>query len=233
MGKPKKAPQAGAAMVQAKIVKAGGAGLADAECAAIFAQFDPPIVVGTYDSVSSARRSDVAENGKSSPMYNSQSEHQCANSCFQSTRGDSGSNIPGCSNYTEGGAPAYNLYDDQSAGTEHKVMTDAAREFMQTNPDATLGDYLDHMEKKTADMLEDESVQRKSGESGRSRSTAKDKKKRKELAKKAAACLKQHAERTYEKMGIGRDQPLRNGFGTGPAKSAASPAAKGAGKAAI
>lgn len=231
----KKQAQAAAAMVQSKIVKGGGAGLADPECAAIFAQFDPPIKPGTYDSVSKERRADVDAKGKKSRLRNSQSEHQIANSGFQGTRGDISTNVHPNASYSEGAAPAYSLYDDQTVGTEHKVMTDAARDFMQKNGNnATVGDYLDHMEKKTAEMLDDDSVKRAAGEkSGRSRIKNADKMtkaERKKLAEKAAACLKQHAERVYKELGIKRSDKLRNGFGSPPAAGAMTKAVKKAAK---
>ena len=213
-------PSAGAASVPAQIIKGAGFGL-DAECAAIFAQFNPPINPGTYDSVSKQRRQAVSED-PDCDLANTQGEHQIVNSNFQTVRGDNGTNIPGCGGYSEGGAPAYNVYDNQSVGTEHKLLTDAARDLAQSqNPPSTLGEWLDGMEKKTSEMLDSDDLQRQKGGGRRSRIKDAEKKtpaERKALADKAAKCLKEHAERVYKGMGIERDQKLRNGFVDGKPK---------------
>src|SRR5215469_10331767 len=133
-----------AAMVQAKIVLAGGAGVAGAvslACQKVFAQFDPPIVTGNYSDVRAANA--AAGNG-------CQAEHHVPNNCFQSDRGNSASNVSGAENYSEETGFCYNVFDDQSQGTEHKFLTDAERAFSQSNAldgeDKTLGQWLDKME---------------------------------------------------------------------------------------
>jgi hypothetical protein len=79
---PTPSPQVSAAMVPAQLILKGGAGVAnfDSECAKIYAAFSPPIVSGTYSSVSSQRQEHVAEHGSNSPYKSQQSEHFVPNS---------------------------------------------------------------------------------------------------------------------------------------------------------
>ncbi len=212
---PKSSPQASASMTPAQIIKSGAIGMADARCAKIFAQFSPPIRCGTYNDVS-------REGG-------CQAEHPAANSNFQSSRGDNSTNIPGAPGYSEGGAPAFNVFDDQSAGTEHKFLTDAARDFansMRGKP-FTLKDNLDHMQKKWEEMFKSDNMERSPGGGKRSRIKGRKTKKQKaKLAKQAAECIRQHCDRVYQSMGAGPNTPLRNGMATGNgARNAARSAA--------
>jgi hypothetical protein len=216
-------PQSAPAMVAALVVLAGGAGVAfDTECAKVFAEFDPPIVAGTYDQVSKKRQdanTAAAEQGTTSGFEKQQSEHMSANSNFQSDRGNNASNIQGASGYSEGHGYSYNVYDDQSQGTEHRWLTDAAIATADRAKAAggphTLKDSLDAAEKNAANMLDREDLQRK--KDGEKRSRVKDAKnktpeERKALANAAARCLRLGAEKQYEKDGVKMDTELRNGL---------------------
>jgi hypothetical protein len=207
-------------MVPVQVVLAGGGGLTSvvqSSCDAVLAQFDPPIVVGTYDSVSKARQE--ANNADPDSGYKSgQSEHGVANSGFQSDRGNNASNIPGAEGYSEGGAFAFSVFDGQSAGTEHKWLTDAAKDFHEQlqaeGREGTLRDHLDQSQKNWEKSFE-ENLQRKKGEKPRSRIKDADKKtkqERKDLAKAAAKCLRMMAEAQFAKQKISLNTKLRNGL---------------------
>jgi hypothetical protein len=221
-------------MVQAKVVKAGGAGAAadeNLDCAAVYAQFDPPIVAGTYSSVSSQRQEANADQGAESPFQKQQSEHMVPNSCLQESRGVNSSNIPGASNYTEGTGFTYNVYDGQSQGTEHKWLTDEARDFAQQleeeGRNAPLSEWLDKAEQNCAEMLDSDNLVRTKGGQARSRikdAQNKTPEERKALAQKAAKCLRMAAEAQFAKQGVKPPTPLRNGL-AGGAPPPAPPAA--------
>lgn len=211
----------------------------DSECAKVFAAFSPPITAGTYSSVSSQRQADVNQRGDKSPLKDQQSEHFVPNSNLQAGPGRTGPTIPGGGNYTEGTGFAYNVYDDQLEGTEHKWLTDMERDFAQKlenqvpPKNATLNEWLDHMEKTTADGLE-KKLERKAGE-GVKRSRIKDAKKlspkqRKKLAQAAAKCLRTMAEKQFAKKGVSGDTPLRNGQAEGAPPAPVKPPRTGAGR---
>jgi hypothetical protein len=208
-------------MVAAQVILAGGAAVAfDTECAKVFAEFDPPIVAGTYDQVSKQRQEANAaaeKQGTTSGFEKQQSEHMSANSNFQSDRGNNASNIKGASGYSEGRGFSYNVYDDQSQGTEHRWLTDAAiatgdRAKAAGGPH-TLKDSLDAAEKNAANMLDREDLQRKKDDVKRSRvKDAKNKtpEQRKALANAAARCLRLGAEKQYANDKVEPDTELRN-----------------------
>jgi hypothetical protein len=209
-------------MSPAQVVLSGGAGLSAATqsaCDNVLAQFDPPIIVGTYDSVSKARQK-ANSTDPNSPHKSGQSEHGVANSAFQSDRGNNASNIPGASGYSEGGAFAFSVFDGQSAGTEHKWLTDAAKDFHERmaakGKNATLSEHLDESQKNWEKSL-DENLTRKKGEKPRSRikdAEKKSKQERKDLAKAAAKCLRMMAEAEFKKQKISLTAKLRNGLAT-------------------
>lgn len=229
MGKPKGSSQAAPAMVPLQVILAGGAGMSfEDACAKVFQEFDPPIVCGTYSSVSSQRQATNRELGDASPYRNNQSEHLVANSALQGKRGVNSSNVPGASGYTEGTGFAYSVYDDQSAGTEHKFLTDSARSFDQNatgNP--SLRQRLDSSKEWTKDMLLRDDLQRT--RSGEKRSRISDKprkrtqKEREALAEAAAECLSKMGEQQFEKQGVSPDTPTRRGMDAGGTKRTQSP----------
>jgi hypothetical protein len=224
MRDPSSSPQSAPAMVPLQVVLAGGTGMSfDDACEKIFQEFDPPIITGTYSGVSRARQKTNAELGDASPYQNNQSEHMLANSAFQGERGVNASNIAGASKYTEGSAFSYSVYDDQSAGTEHKFLTGAAREFDQTvQGSPTVKDRLaSAKEWTTKSLLED--LERDT--SGNKRSRIKDAnkrtpKEREQLAEAAAECLAQKAAAQMAKKGIKPETPTRKGLGDGEAPAA-------------
>jgi len=207
-------------MVPAQVVLAGGAGLTSdvqSACDSVLQQFDPPIVVGTYDSVSKARQEANRANANSD-YRSGQSEHGVANSAFQSERGSNASNIADAKGYSEGGAFAFSVFDGQSAGTEHKWLTDAAKDFHEKlqaeGREGTLRDHLDESQKNWEKSFE-EKLQRKKGEQPRSRikdASKKTDQERKDLAKAAAKCLRLMAEAAFAKQKISLDAKLRNGL---------------------
>jgi hypothetical protein len=222
-------------MVPAVVVKAGGAGVpSEEECNQIYAKFDPPIQTGTYRSVSESRREDVREQGDDSPFRNQQSEHFVPNSNLQTTRGDSSTNIPGADGYSEGGGFCYNVYDDQVQGTEHKWLTDVERDFSNELENgapprnATVDEWLDKMEDSTAQMLDDEELQRRPGEEGRSRIRDAENmspEDRKKLAQAAAKCIRNEAQKQFARQGVALNTPLRNGQAGGAPPPPSAPMA--------
>ena len=141
-----------AAMVQAKVVKAGGAGgTADMTCAEILASFDPPIEFGKHEDMVGSK-----------PGY--QAEHVVPTSAMHQS-GRSGPTIPGCSGYSTPGALTWMVGDGQSAGMEHKLLTDPMREFSQANDlanqQAPLSDWLDKYKDGAKDALKKGNPQRK------------------------------------------------------------------------
>ncbi len=227
MGKPAGGPQAGAAMVPAVITLAGGAGmtLADA-CAKIFAQFDPPIVTGTYSAVSRQRQRANARarrQRRRSGYENNQSEHYVPNSALQKSRG--GANVPGAQKYTEGSGFAYSVYDDQSRGTEHKWLTDrAARDARSFSPNPTLEQQLNKAKARARDGLL-EKLQREAG--GKKRDRIKDShkrtpKERAALAAAAAECLDLMAREQFKKQKVAASTTCRKGMNADAKRRATS-----------
>lgn len=217
MSEPKGSPQAGAASVPLQVILAGSAAMTfDEACAQIFQEFDPPIVTGTYSSVSRQRQAankNAKANNTTSGYENCQSEHYVPNSVMQYSRG--GQNISGGGSYTEGSAFSYSVYDDQSAGTEHKWLTDRAKKdaaALGDNP--TLADQLDSAKQRSKDGLL-EKLQREEG--GEKRDRIKDSKnrtpeEREALAEAAAECLSQKAAEQFEKKGVSKSAQTRKGM---------------------
>ena len=219
-------PQSAPAMVPLQVVLAGGTGMSfDDACEAIFQEFDPPIKCGTYSKVSSDRQATNRED-PASKYKNHQSEHMVSNSSIQGERGVNSSNVPGAEGYSEGTGFAYSAYDDQSAGTEHKFLTDAARSFDQAAEGfPTLGERIQAAKNWCKDMLLGD-LQRVKGEEKRQR--IKDAKNRsddekKQLAEAASECLAKKAQEQFEKQGIAMDTPTRRGMAGGPSPEPPDP----------
>lgn len=220
---PKANSQTSAAMVPAQVVLAGGAGLTSevqTACDKVFAQFDPPIVTGKY--------------GKLDIAAGQQREHGVANSAVQGTRGNSATNVPGASGYTEGGGFCFTVFDGQSAGTEHKWLTDAAKEFHESLQAAgkrgTLRDHLNQSQKNWEKSFQ-EKLRRKKRQAPRSRIKDAEKKSKKErdaLAKAAAKCLRMMAEQAFRDQKVPLSTVMRNGL-SAAVKAAKRVAKKGAG----
>ena len=215
MPKPKQASQSSAAMVPLQVVLAGGAGMDfDEFCQKVFQEFDPPIVTGTYSSVSRDRQRTNNELGDDSPYRNNQSEHMVANSSIQGERGNNATNIPGASGYTEGGGFAYSVYDDQSAGTEHKFLTDAARAFDQAAEGfPTVRERIQAAKDYCKDLQRTEDGQKRSRISDKPKK--KSKRRKKALAQAASECLAKMAEKQFAEQGVKMDTPTRRGMAGG------------------
>ncbi|MDH0868122.1 hypothetical protein [Mitsuaria sp. GD03876] len=109
-----------AAMVQLKVVKAGGAGSpADMKCSEILACFDPPIEFGSHSQMVGSKTG-----------Y--QAEHVIPTSAMHDL-GRGGTKFPGCEGYSTGGALTFMAGDGQTEGFEHKILTDQMRKFSQQN----------------------------------------------------------------------------------------------------
>ncbi|WP_431052950.1 hypothetical protein [Roseateles sp. L2-2] len=109
-----------AAMVQLKVVKAGGAGSpADMKCSEILACFDPPIEFGTHSQMQGTKDG-----------Y--QAEHILPTSAMHDL-GRAGDKFAGCEGYSTGGALTFMAGDGQKEGFEHKILTDQMRKFSQAN----------------------------------------------------------------------------------------------------
>jgi hypothetical protein len=183
---PKASPQAGASSTPAQIVLAGGAGVDfDSECAKIKAQFNPPIVSGTHSDLKEVRP----------PGYERQHIVPTSNLHVE---GRSGPRIPGCDGYSTGTGWCYLVFDNQREGTEHKLITDTEKNFAQKlegdEKHGTLKEWLDMEEKNMAKTLPTDD---------------------KELAQKAAKCLRMEAEKHFAEQGVSPDTPLRNGQALG------------------
>ncbi len=140
-----------------------------------------------------------------------QREHFVPNSCFMVGPGRTGKTVPGAENYTEDQAIAYVVYDNQTPGTEHKFLTDAARAFAkkleaQGKP-ATLAEWMDHMEAVAAAMFADRPITSAPGEVGPLFSP--------EDAALLARCIREEYEAQMKQLGIPLDTRLRNGLAVG------------------
>jgi len=194
-------------MVPAQVVLAGRSGLTaavQAACEKVYAQFDPPIVTGKYSSL------DIAKG--------QQREHGVANSAMQSERGKSASNVPDAPGYTEGGGFCFTVFDGQSQGTEHKWLTDAAKEFHEKlsaqGKGGTLKEHLDQSQKNWEKSLK-EKLRRRKRQAPRSRIKDADKKTKKErdaLAKAAAKCLRMEAEKAFSAQDVPMSAKCRAGL---------------------
>jgi hypothetical protein len=195
-----------AAMVQAKIVKGGGAGsVADMDCAAILASFDPPIEFGPH-----------SEMVGSMPGY--QAEHIVPTSAAHQS-GRSGPTMPGCEGYSTSGALTWMVGDGQSAGMEHKLLTDPMREFSQLNDladrQAPLSEWLDKYKDGAKDAL-------KNGKPPRTTPEGLD---RDALIDAAAECIAEAAAAAFAEMGVAPETPMRNPWPATQAQQAAAEAA--------
>jgi len=208
-----------AAMVQAKVVKAGGAGAtADMTCAEILASFDPPIEFGSHEDMVGSKAG-----------Y--QAEHVVPTSALHQS-GRSGPTMAGCSGYSTPGAMTWMVGDGQSAGMEHKLLTDPMREFSQANDlagqQAPLNTWLDKYKDAAKDALKKGNPQRKTP----------DHLDRDSLIDAAAECIRLAAAEAFDKMDppVKPDTPLRNPWpatNEQRAAAAAASSAPGAGAAGV
>ena len=200
-----------AAMVQAKIVKAGGAGgKATMTCAEILACFDPKIKFGSHEDMVGSKKG-----------Y--QAEHIIPTSAVHES-GRSGPRVAGASGYSTPGALTWMVGDGQSAGQEHKILTDAMREFSQQNSvdgrNAPLKEWLDKYEDAAKKALKEGKPKRKTDP----------KYDRDSLIDAAAKCIRLAAEDAFANMKppVKPDTKLRNPWeATAEQRAAAAPAPTG------
>jgi hypothetical protein len=111
--------------------------------------FDPPIVFFRY--------SQKKKFAKPDNIHDWQAEHPIPNSAFLQGTGRKGKIVPHGGNYSEGQALTYWICDDQTAGEEHKHITDYERAFathcFQHNEFPTVEQWFQVMENGWKDML--------------------------------------------------------------------------------
>jgi hypothetical protein len=184
-----------AAMVQAKVVKGGGApSLKDMSCAQILACFDPEIEFGSHADMKGT-------------MSGYQAEHIVPTSTFHEM-GRSGPRVPGASGYSTPNALTWMVHDGQSAGTEHRLLTDPMREFSQANDLAnrqgTLDQWLDQYEAGTRNALANADPRRRITNPDLDEAS---------LIAAAAACIRAAAAAAFAEAGVDGGTPLRNSWG--------------------
>lgn len=173
------------------IVKAGGAGgVADMDCDAIFACFDPPIVMGPHEDQEKSREW--------------QAEHVPPCSNFH-VSGRGGAKILGCLAFSTAKAMTWLVQDGQVLGTEHQQLTKAMRDFSQANGTAnkSLKEWMDKYQEAAKDVLKKRKVK------DHAKHLDKD-----ELAAAAAKCIRDKVDESF-KGKVEQDTPLRNGQAQG------------------
>lgn len=201
-------------MVQLKVVKAGGAGgKKKMKCADILASFDPPIEFGPHEDMVGSKK-----------KY--QAEHIVPTSAAHKS-GRSGARVRGCEGYSTSGALTWMVGDGQSAGAEHKLLTDPMREFSQASDlageQAPLSKWLDKYKDGAKDALKNGKPQRKTP-AGLNRDS---------LIDAAAECIKLAAAEAFAKTDppVKPNTPMRNPWpATNEQRAAAAPSPRRAGR---
>lgn len=195
-----------AAMVQLKVVKAGGAGgKKSLKCSEILASFDPPIEFGSHSEMVGSKDG-----------Y--QAEHIIPTSAFHES-GRSGARVANCSGYSTPSATTWMVGDGQGAGQEHKILTDAMREFSQANDlagrEAPLSEWLDKYKEGTKDALKNGEPRRKNKRDDLDDDS---------LIDAAAECIRAHAAEAFAKLDppVKPETPLRNPWQATKAQRAAA-----------
>lgn len=206
-----------AAMVQAKVVKGGGAGSTKSlTCEEILASFDPPIEFGSHSDMVGS-------------MTGYQAEHIIPTSAMHQS-GRSGPRITGCSGYSTPSALTWMVGDGQTAGMEHKILTDAMRQFSQANDlagqQAPLSQWLDKYQDATKKALK---------EGLPKRNITRDDVDHDSLIDAAAECIRARAEESFAEMDppVKPDTPLRNPWAATAEQRAEAVARGGAGGGAV
>jgi hypothetical protein len=184
-----------AAMVQAKVVKGAGGGAEEKmTCEEILACFDPKIKFGAHDKMQGTKKG-----------Y--QAEHIVPTAAMHKA-GRSGPRVAGCSGYTTPKALTWMVRDRQKVLQEHKILTDAMRQFSQSNDlaggrEAPLKEWLDKYEEGTKKALKDGKPARK---------ITNDKVDKDSLINAAAECIRARAEEAFAEMKppVKPDTKLRN-----------------------
>lgn len=166
-----------AASVQAKVVKAGGAGSRKKmDCSEVKAIFG--IVSGKYKDL------DIEGN------QNREHGGAPASAFYESGRGHAGDTpMSGCSGYNPDNAWCWNVEDGQSHFTEHRFLTDRMAEFQHSagGGQKTLGQHLDAYQSAAEDCLH----------KGNRAPGLKDPERR-ALAKRAAECMRAEQEACFK-----------------------------------
>lgn len=192
-------------MVPTQVVKSGGKGAGKKmTCADIYASFTPPIRVGPYKKLKGRK--------------GWQREHYPPCSNFHK-KGRGGGKIPGCSGYSTDAAPTYLVFDGQTVGTQHRKLTESARNLSKAlekkGANNSVKQWLDKGEKDIADSINNNKKMKCDPE-----------KDRKALADAAAACIRAAVEKYLEeKAKVDESTKLRNGQAEGK-----PPAAKRGGR---
>ena len=201
-----------AAMVKAMVVKGGGAGTGgELTCAEIFASFDPAIEFGSHEDMVGTKAG-----------Y--QAEHIVPTSAFH-VLGRAGAKVAGCIGYATSQALTWMVGDGQTAGMEHKLLTDPMREFSQANDlagkEAPLKDWLDKYKDGAKDALKQGKPPRSM--CGKAKEQGKD---WDSLCDAAAECIRAMAEESFAKLDppVTPDTPLRNPWKATVEQRAAAPA---------
>jgi hypothetical protein len=201
------------AMVQAKVVKGGGAGAgATMTCDEIFQCFDPPIEMGPHEDMDKSRAR--------------QAEHvpPCSN---MHVKGRGGATINGCSKYSTSQAMTWMVEDGQKLGAEHQQLTKAMRDFAKANEgkippkNASLKEWMDEYQKAAKDVLKQRPVKKSAKHLDKDA-----------LAAAAAECIREKVDASFEGK-VDQNTPLRNGQAQGkpPARPPATRGARSSGTA--
>lgn len=195
-----------AAMVQLKVVLAGGGGaISEMSCAQILACFDPPIEFGTHSNMVGTKDG-----------Y--QAEHILPTSAMHDL-GRGGAKFAGCEGYSTGGALTFMAGDGQSEGMEHKILTDAMRKFSQSNDlagkNAPMSEWLEKYQEGAKDALSKGRPTRAINRPDLDRSS---------LIEKAAECIALAAAESFAKMDppVKPETPLRNPWAATKAQRASN-----------
>jgi hypothetical protein len=182
------------AMVQAKVVKGGGAGAKkELDCAKIFQCFDPPIEFGSHED-------------NQGTVKNHQSEHVPPCSAFH-RKGRGGTRMPDCTGYTTEAAPTWMVRDRQKPLQEHKILTDQMRKFSQKNSlkgeQASLKDWMKEYRKGAEKALKEGKPKRK---------ITSDEHDENSLIEAAAECIEKEMMKAFAEMEppVKPDTKLRN-----------------------
>jgi len=140
--------------------------------------------------------------------------------------GRSGPRVAGCSGYSTPSALTWMVGDGQSAGMEHKILTDAMRQFSQANDlagrQAPLSEWLDKYQDATKKALK---------EGLPKRTIKRDDVDHDSLIDAAAECIRARAAESFAEMDppVKPETPIRNPWEATNEQRAAADALGGAG----
>lgn len=196
-------------MVKAVVVKGGGAGnVTNLTCSEIFACFDPPIDFGPHGEMQGSLDSRESYDAKAGEGW--QAEHfPPAGTMHQTGRGGAGSVLLSAvqgSSYTTGSALTWMVHDGQTGGREHKILTDAMRQFSQENHAnhdrrATLKEWLEKYKDGAKDALKNANPKRTNNRPDLDEDS---------LINAAAECIQARAKEFFDSVGVNENTQLRN-----------------------